>query len=323
MAVLITDQEPAPPKTDFLAAAAPWAETLSKGVAGLVIAIYACGFLIVSLYHSQFGFVGTNPFRPKVLAAGVWFFLLTTIPISIALTFRLNSWRSVAKNAASVWIACIGLSGLLSNLIFHYTLFDTTKAHPVIHIPIWGWIIAAIVWVASVIATAPNSSFKPPEWVVITASILLAVLYLVNPAFSFFNHEFDFTTLAFWFFAASLVGLLEFKVRTRDSLTSFGGWAKPVGVILGALLIFSQYLYPHIKASWGGGVPADVVIYFTKDSLIDPGKCTQAQLIEESDEGFYIVGPKESKAIFVPRSAVALIYFGDKILDSPLLKGTK
>jgi hypothetical protein len=49
----------------------------------------------ISIYHSQFGFVGTNPFRPKVLAAGAWFFFFTAIPISIALTFRLDSWRKI------------------------------------------------------------------------------------------------------------------------------------------------------------------------------------------------------------------------------------
>lgn len=41
----------------------------------------------------------------------------------------------------------------------------------------------------------------------------------------------------------------------------------------------------------------------------------QVQLIEEGDQGFYIVGPKESKAIFVPRSSVALICFSDKAAD--------
>jgi hypothetical protein len=57
--------------------------------------------------------------------------------------------------------------------------------------------------------------------------------------------------------------------------------------------------------------------------LLSPNKSVQAQLIEESDEGFYIVGPKESKAIFVPRSAVAMVYFSDKPSESPLLQGNK
>jgi hypothetical protein len=78
-------------------------------------------------------------------------------------------------------------------------------------------------------------------------------------------------------------------------------------------------VYPHLKTSWGGGTPANVTVYFSKDSLLTPTKSVEAQLIDESDEGFYLLGPKESKAIFVPRSAVAMIYFSDKPTDSPIL----
>ncbi len=89
------------------------------------------------------------------------------------------------------------------------------------------------------------------------------------------------------------------------------------------LLVFAQYYYPHLKASWGGGAPVSVTIYFTKDSPITPNKAVSAQLVEESDEGFYIVGPKETRAIYVPRSVVALVYFSDKVVDSPLLRDGK
>jgi len=71
------------------------------------------------------------------------------------------------------------------------------------------------------------------------------------------------------------------------------------------------------------GSAADITVYFSKDSFLSPNKAVQAQLIEESDDGFYIVGPKESKAVFVPRNAVALIYFSDNAASSPLLQGGK
>ena len=141
MAILLmdSDKQQTQAKREFLSSAAPWAETFSKAVAGIAIALYASGFLAVSLYHSQFGFVGTNPFRPRVLAAGAWFFFFTGIPVSIAAGFRADSWQKIGKNALTVWIACIGLSVLLGNLVFDYT----TDSHPIIHLPTWGWIAAA------------------------------------------------------------------------------------------------------------------------------------------------------------------------------------
>ncbi len=319
VAVMAEAEQQAQTKREFLTAAAPWAETLSKAIAGIVIALYACGFLIVSLYHSRFGFVGTNPFRPRILAAGAWFFFFASIPVSIAAGFRADSWRKIGKNAATVWIACVSLSFLLGNLLFDYT----TDSRPLIHLPTWGWIAIAVVWVSLAAATAPDS-FKLPEWAAITASVLLTSLYLVNPLVSFFRHQFDTLCLGLWFFGVAIVALTEFKIRNRENLTSFGGWSKPMAVLLGALLAFAQYLYPHLKTSWGGGAPADVTVYFSKDSLLSPNKAVQAQLVEESDEGFYIVGPNESNAVFVPRSAIALIYFSKKkTADSPLLQGIK
>ena len=112
-------------------------------------------------------------------------------------------------------------------------------------------------------------------------------------------------------------------MRSGRNLAEDGEWSKPLALVFGLLLFFSREMYPHLKASWGGGTPANVTVYFLKDSLLSPNKSVQAQLIEESDEGFYIVGPKESKAIFVPRGSVAMIYFSDKPADSPMLQNTK
>lgn len=148
----------------------------------------------------------------------------------------------------------------------------------------------------------------------------MTAVYVANPLRQFYLHEFDTSCLALWFFGVSVVAITEFKIRKRENLISDGGWSKPMGVFFAALLVFSQYVYPNLKAPWGGGTPANITVYFSKDSVLNPNKAIQAQLIEESDEGFYIVGPKESKAIFIPRSSVALIYFSDKAADSPLLQ---
>jgi hypothetical protein len=83
------------------------------------------------------------------------------------------------------------------------------------------------------------------------------------------------------------------------------------------------FYYPHIKAPWGRGTPVNITIYFTKDSAMKPSQAVSAQLVDESDGGLYIVGPNETKAIFVPRNVVALVYFSDRIADSALLRDSK
>ena len=110
----------------------------------------------------------------------------------------------------------------------------------------------------------------------------------------------------------------QIRVECLDTLVFFD-WEKTAFTIAVALTVFANFYYPYLKASWGGGAPINVTIYFNKDSAIRPSQALVAQLVDESDEGFYIVGPQETKAIYVPRTAVALLYFSDKVSDSAIL----
>lgn len=51
-------------------------ELLSKGWVFLLAAIYASGYIIVSIYHASLGLNEINPLRPKVAAAGLLFLAL-------------------------------------------------------------------------------------------------------------------------------------------------------------------------------------------------------------------------------------------------------
>jgi hypothetical protein len=94
-------------------------------------------------------------------------------------------------------------------------------------------------------------------------------------------------------------------------------WLLGLGIIL--LTTFSNAVFPQFKFSWGGGSPIPVVVYFSRDSRLLPGQQLDADILDESDSGFYIVQRGQTQAIFVPRSAVATLYFSDKPLDPVLL----
>jgi hypothetical protein len=156
------------------------------------------------------------------------------------------------------------------------------------------------------------------------ASVLLVLFAVGSTARQLsVDHTFGLATVTLWFFAVTMVTIVELKTRSNRNLFQDGEWSKPLVPLLGALLAFAQYYYPNLKASWGGGAPVAVTIGFTKDSAISPSKTRSVQLIEESDEGFYLVGPDESRAVYVPRNAVAFIYFSGKASESQLLRDTK
>jgi hypothetical protein len=306
-------------ESEKLTSLAPWADTVSKTVAALAIALYACGFLVVSLYHSKFGFVGVTLFRPRILAAGAWFFFFTSIPASIAVRYKSSSWSSIGRNAYTIWVACLGIS-----VPFIYFLFNTSDYAPASPPRKYWWVWLTAILVALGLMTLISQSKRFPPAVSAVASVALA-LYFAQSALrqAWVEHVFRLDTVTLWFFAVIMVTLVELKILSGRNLAESGEWSKPLVALFVVLLAFAQYFYPHIKASWGGGAPVDVTICFTKDSAISPSKTVSAQLIDEADEGFYIVGTNDSKAIFVPRSAVAFVYFSNKMSDSQLLRDSR
>lgn len=302
------------PDQKFVNQLSPWADILSKTVAAIAIAVYACGFLIVSLHHAKYGFIGTNPFRPRVLAAGAWFLFLAAIPISIGMRYRTLSWLKMAQNLYNLWVLCIGFG-----FTFSYFLFEYPSSPPQSSPLKSGWAWIATMTVSALILYIIQTSKKFPPVASAIGSALLSLLLAGIAANALFrNHLFRSDSISLWFFICVLVTVFEFKVRLGRDLGA-GEWAKPLATLFVILLFFAKYYYPNIKASWGGGAPIRAIIYFSKDSAVSPNKVVSAQLIDESDEGFYVVGAKDSKAVFIPRSTVGLVYFSDNGGDSELV----
>jgi len=195
-----TERQASQSKREFLMNAGPWAETLSRAVAAIVIVLYACGFLTVSFYHSKYGFVGTTPFRPRVLAAGTWFFFFTAIPISVAVGLRKVSWFDVARNAYGYWITFFGVSLSLNYLLFQPPPGTSRVGHST-----WTWLLLLAI-LGAVIALNVLSKKKTPQWIAATLSVSV-VLYQV--AFStkrlFTDRYFDSSSLTLWFFTITLI----------------------------------------------------------------------------------------------------------------------
>jgi hypothetical protein len=208
MQIYLTDGDQpkaGPEKRELLAVVTPWADTFSKTVAGIAIALYASGFLIISLHHSRFGFVGTNPFRPRVLAAGAWFVFFTGIPVSIAARYRNYSWRQFAKESSGVWLLCYGLSVPLGYILFDFSTL-TTFSSPRL------WVLIGLFGIVILLLVLAKYE-KIPAWLATVASVLLTVFYMFDPLRRFFtNHEFELTSLALWFFWCTAATFMEFTM---------------------------------------------------------------------------------------------------------------
>jgi len=305
-------------------AVGPTLDVVSKSVAAFAIVLYGCGVLITSIHQFSYGFVETNPFRPRIASAGAWFLLFTAVPIAIARGMQRYRhlwaaqkkwWHNIGAILFEYYVACFFFGPAF------FWMFDF-YIDPVAVLPApTTWKIAeAVLALLAILVLIVLCVWKRVPWYVSgTASIIVVGSLIRSTAIDLFVHgHFRFGAIWLWFFAIGIIALLEMKVRSWQP--RLGDWTQTIFLILGALLVFASYYYPHIKSSWGGGASIPVTIYFTKDSTIMPSQSVGALLVDESDAGLYVVGKNDKKATFIPRSSVGLVYYSDDVSGFSLAK---
>jgi hypothetical protein len=301
-------------------------DLISKSVAFVVVILYACGFLITSIQHFSYGFVETNPFRPRIAAAGFWFLLFAAIPFALVKQLQAHRqyWegheRSWADRCILLWIhltAC-QLEAITFAWIFDFNFLTATKAEPIkpwlVAIVVTGALLALILLL--IIVSAWQKVPKPVKGV----AALAICGFLAQSAYRglFDGGSFRFDAIWLWFFVAGILAYLE--MRDRSWMLVIGNWERSTLLTLAGALAFASFYYPHIKSSFGGGSPIPVTIYFTKDSTIMPNQSIGALLVDESDAGVFVVGKGDKKATFIPRSSVGLVYYSDDVSGFSLAK---
>jgi hypothetical protein len=299
----------------------PTVELISKSLAALAIVLYGCGFLITSIHEFSYGFVETNPFRPRIASAGAWFILFMAIPLAIARGMLKHRhlwegkekwWQNTGAILYAYYVACM-FFGPAFFWMFDFYVVPTWASPPS---DMWKVALGLVAFLVLLVLCIWK---RVPWYMSATASIILVgqyILYAANDLFLL--GRFQFSAIWLWFFTIGIIALFEMRVRSwRPKL---GDWAQTVFLILGALLIFASYYYPHIKSSWGGGAPIPITIYFTKDSTIMPNQSVGALLVDESDAGLYVVGKSDKRATFIPRSAIGMVYYSDDISGFSLAK---
>lgn len=299
----------------------PWTsslEAISKATALFALIVYVAGFLVTSIYNASFGFSELSPFRPRIIAAGALFVFFTVLPAAGAYTYFLSSgswWtprstfarhaiRALSFFIASAmlavpsqimfapprigrWAALLTMALLLSAL----TLLFISQKRPVV-----GGIAAIAILTGALVITAVTAR-QGSMWARVTLWVFAVGLLTA---------------------ALTWIGQKERAKRGIGELPSQQmAWGQVLFVIAFFVAFFPRWIYTNITSSWGGGRPIPVVMYFTPQSPILPGAQLPIQLLEQSDAGFYLVRQGERRALFVPRSAVAAVYYADTPFELP------
>jgi hypothetical protein len=271
--------------------------------------LYGCGFLVTSIHQYNYGLVAVNPLRPKVLAAGIWLLVFVTIPFVLVMQEgeitpskpEHEQWQRRRSTTFFFSAAAeFGIGVVLSNA---FNLPPDGPKGP-------SLITICLVLIVGVILVFADQLKQFPHWLAVSGSVAFGgIVMYCGFRDAFIWHRPSAAFIALWFIAATYLVTLE--IRYRSWKFKLGYWIQCVSFSIGAVTAFSTAYYPNIKPSWGGGSPIPATIYFTKDSLIMPSQSVAAKIIDETDGGFYIIGGSDTKATFIPRSAVAMVYYSD------------
>jgi hypothetical protein len=80
--------------------------------------------------------------------------------------------------------------------------------------------------------------------------------------------------------------------------------------IILAIGFYIAALFGSVQSKVGGGAPTPVVFYLNKPVAWLDSTTVSVSLLDETDQGFYVLTSGKSRALFIPRSDVASLYFG-------------
>lgn len=291
-----------------------YVDWIARTSATVLVVCYGAGFIILAAHDAHYGIVQFSPLRPRIFFVG--FVFCTLAVLSAAAEFYglslLPSLKAIvddtepARQGARRSVLSGGFVFTAFLMAFLFGLINSTAAPKVQ--PTWFVILAiALIVILGVAVARVSREFAahPARTAYIMLGLVLAFFILV---YSYVQLETANLTV-FLILAAWIVN--DVGKRHPDRLKSaldFWNW-------VWIAFLFAFYVievFPNIQSKWGGGATVPVVLYLNErvpwfDSIVAP-----VSLVDETDNGFYVVLSPKGKAFFIPRAHVSSVYFGSK-----------
>jgi hypothetical protein len=286
-------------------------ESFAKVAALAALASYAMGYLIVASNDAAHGFLETSLLKPRAIAAGAIFVLSVSLPISMTQHSFLERGEEVETFAQFATRVLLGL--------MNYAL---------------GCVASA--WMLGMILQVPSNNERRPVWQ-LTAFELLFLIFVIVAVTRTFQAKYYRQKSAIWLgvlpvaMVAVVAGLWvkstapewrcllwmmgvtvlvnPYIADHRRGLKRNWSFAYLAAVLLGALAIYSHFLYPVMKAKWGGGAPVEATFYLSQAYPLHSGKPMKANVFEVSDSGFYVAFEGDASTAYVPSNSVLAIEY--------------
>ena len=293
-------------------------ELVTRATAALLVILYIVGFVILAFHDAQYGIVEFSFLRTRILLVGSLFaglVMLSAGAVHYQISYiaelrevynnpepKLQRYRDLLLMAHFVYPAAL-MALVFNPVIFSFSLNNWWFVPE--DEPIWRALAifgAFVVLGLGNFVIAKSFSERPRRAAfcgVGGAFTLISGLYLFGTR--------NLANLTFFLFLAG-VNAIQIKRnpdRVRFAL-DFRNWSLPLALI--AMFIFG--IFGNVRSGLGGGATTAVVLYLNAPVEWLDSKTASVLLVDETDQGFYVLTSPTGKAFFMPRSNVGSMYFG-------------
>jgi hypothetical protein len=291
-------------------------DVFARSAATILLVMYGVGFVILAAYEARYGIVQFGPLRARIFLVGFAFTALSALPIA-AHHYGLSYFRvleAVQENkdpalrferatvlAFGFAFTAFFMGGVFNFFLFAPTVLKSQPRHP--WIPLTSFCVGCLAfvlihrWIGKRFADHPGKSVILS---ILAAIILLGTLFWMGPE--------ELAGLALWFWIAAMLGWDARSSRNRALYAlDFRNWY----FIVLSISIYVNMVMGHMQQKFGGGAPVPAVLYLNKPLPLSNGTTTvEVSLLDETEQGYYILPPGKHTALFIPRGEVSSIYFG-------------
>lgn len=287
---------------------------ITRATASVLLFIYGVGFVILGFHDARYGVVQFSPFRARIVLVGLVFTALVGLTIW-ALNTRTAYWN-VLKNVQAdqdperrwnkefVLMCGFIFSATVIAQLLALFMFASVKYQrpPAWHWAVWVVVYLMLLWVFDYVDRIFSAYPRRAGW---TAIIAMAV-YLSSLCALFLSVPWAQLSL-FIVLVTLQAGLLKLN-GPRRHFSSLWSW-------LNFFLVIWTYItqiFVILPPRWGGGQPTPIQVFQNTPAQWAPSNPVDVLLLDETDQGLYVLLSPGGKAFFVPRSNVASVFFGSK-----------
>jgi len=282
-----------------------------------LLVVYGLGFVILGFHDARYGVVQFSPFRARIFLAGFVFAALVAFAAAaqhygFMYMAPLHAVRSDTAPERRKERETVLASGFIFTAGFMATVFNTflfgsmhapppTTWHTIFWLGFYALLWTVFLYINTIFAKKPGLS--------VFLALLAYVAFLPGITTAAIRPSETWATLAIFF---AMIGWETMVFKRSDNglkhFSNFTNW-----IILWLIVwLYILGIFGDLPPRWGGGRPTPVQIFQNNPAPGLPANPVDALLLDENDQGLYILLSPTGRAFFVPRTNVATMFFGTR-----------